>query len=48
MVAGLSVFRLLFVKDQVIETVEEDPCCAIVLVDYSTFAAKGAGQSVLF
>lgn len=43
MAAGLSVFRLLFVKDRVIETVIEDPCCTVVLADNRTFAAEGVG-----
>lgn len=43
MAAGLSVLRLLFVKDRVIETVVEDPCCTVVLADNRTFTAKGVG-----
>lgn len=48
LMAGLqSVFRLLLVIDFVIETVVEEPSCAVILADYSTFATKGAGDIVL-
>lgn len=47
MAGGVSEFRPLLVEDLVIETVVEDPYCVVLLADCSTFAAKGATQSVL-
>lgn len=43
MVGGISISRLLFVLDFVIETIVEELLRAVVLADYGTWAAEGTG-----